>query len=188
MVYTKLILSGVVFAAAAQPALPAPATYPVKADQVAASANKMGLEISPGQVTMLTDVVTTTTTPSLKVRSIERQDKQGMLVRMECESRDQCLPFIVSIRADSANDMPVIPSSRSLAVLGTPSRSVSPQPVIRTGSPVTLLLDSDRVHIRIPVVCLENGATGQTIRVKSKDHHLIYTAQVIDGTLVKGKL
>jgi len=59
---------------------------------------------------------------------------------------------------------------------------------VRSGSPATLMLDSDRVHIRLSVICLENGAPGQRIRVTGKDHRLVFTAQVIDGSLLKGRL
>jgi flagella basal body P-ring formation protein FlgA len=50
------------------------------------------------------------------------------------------------------------------------------------------MLDSERVHIRLSVICLENGAPGQMIRVTGKDHRLVFTAQVIDGSLLKGRL
>jgi flagella basal body P-ring formation protein FlgA len=59
---------------------------------------------------------------------------------------------------------------------------------VRKGSTATLLLDSDRVHIRFPVVCLENGVPGQKIRVTGVDRRQVYMAEVIDGTLLKGRL
>jgi flagella basal body P-ring formation protein FlgA len=50
------------------------------------------------------------------------------------------------------------------------------------------MLDSERVHIRLSVICLQNGAPGQMIRVTGKDRKLVFTAQVIDGGLLKGRL
>jgi hypothetical protein len=50
------------------------------------------------------------------------------------------------------------------------------------------MLDSDRVHIRLSVICLESGVPGQTIRVTGKDRKLVYRAEVIDGSLLKGRL
>ena len=47
---------------------------------------------------------------------------------------------------------------------------------------------ADRVHIRLSVICLQNGAPGQMIRVTGKDRKLVFTAQVIDGNLLKGRL
>jgi flagella basal body P-ring formation protein FlgA len=44
------------------------------------------------------------------------------------------------------------------------------------------------VHIRIAVVCLENGAPGQTIRVSSKDRRQTYTAKVIDEAVLRASL
>jgi flagella basal body P-ring formation protein FlgA len=60
--------------------------------------------------------------------------------------------------------------------------------VVKAGSPATLLLDGDHVHIRLSVICLQNGITGQTIRATSKDHTVVYTAEVVDGGVLKGRL
>jgi hypothetical protein len=59
--------------------------------------------------------------------------------------------------------------------------------VVRAGRPATLLLDGAHVHIRIAVVCLENGAAGQTIRVASKDHRQTYTAKVSRRSSIEGQ-
>jgi flagella basal body P-ring formation protein FlgA len=59
---------------------------------------------------------------------------------------------------------------------------------IRSGSAATLLLDGPRIHIQLSVICLESGEPGKTIRVTSKDHKQVYTAEIIDGTLLRGSL
>ena len=70
----------------------------------------------------------------------------------------------------------------------TSSKAVSNSFVVRAGSPAVLLLDSDHVHIRLSVICLENGSTGQKIRVESKDPRQTYVAEVIDGGILRGSL
>ena len=60
--------------------------------------------------------------------------------------------------------------------------------VIRSGSSATLLLDGGHVHIRIPVTCLENGSTGQTIRATDKDRRRVYKAQVVANGVLQGRL
>jgi hypothetical protein len=40
--------------------------------------------------------------------------------------------------------------------------------VVRAGSRAILLLDGGHVHVRLNVVCLENGAAGQRIRVEAR--------------------
>jgi flagella basal body P-ring formation protein FlgA len=56
------------------------------------------------------------------------------------------------------------------------------------GSRATLLLEGDHVHIQVPVVCLQNGAVGQTIRVASPDHKQTYVAQVTGNNVLRGRL
>jgi flagella basal body P-ring formation protein FlgA len=50
------------------------------------------------------------------------------------------------------------------------------------------LLDGGHVHIRLSVVCLENGDPGQRIRVESKDPHQTFIAEVVDGGVLRGSL
>lgn len=183
------ILLVIIAGAAFGPALAAPANHLITADQVAAAASKMGLQVSPQQVTMLSEVAATTSAPSLAVRSVQRRDDHQLLVRMECESPSLCLPFYVSLRVENSTEvLQARAQSQDSASSNPSSPPIVRQLAIRTGSTATLQLDSDRVHIRIPVVCLENGAVGQTVRVRSRDHRLVYTAQVIDSTLLKGRL
>ena len=171
-------------AVAAVPALAA--TYPINTTQVAAAVNRMGVTVTPQQVTLLADVVATTIAPRLTVRSIEPWGPHRMTARVECESSDQCLPFFVSLNTghDSAEDANPSEAQTYQPVNGSPSHRF----VVRSGTPATLLLDGDRVHIRLSVICLESGAPGQTIRVTDRDHKMVFHVQVIDGTSLKGRL
>jgi flagella basal body P-ring formation protein FlgA len=44
------------------------------------------------------------------------------------------------------------------------------------------------VHIRIRAICLQAGAPGQMIHVTDTNHRQIYVAQVVDTSVVKGRL
>jgi hypothetical protein len=115
---------------------------------------------------------------------MERWGADRMRVRLDCAKREDCLPFYVAIHWSEGG-------VAALPALGTPPVHPRAEPtsyVVRAGASVVLMLDGDHIHIRIPVVCLENGAAGQTIRVSSKDHRLTYTAQVVDGNVLKGSL
>ena len=59
---------------------------------------------------------------------------------------------------------------------------------IHAGAHATLVLDGERLHIKVPVICLEAGAAGRRIRVTAVDHKQTYFAEVVDGTLLKGTL
>jgi hypothetical protein len=180
---SALILSAVV----ALPAAAAAGRAVITTEQVAAAMANAGMDVSPKQVTLLTDVVAATSDPALKIQSMEPWGDHRMMVRLNCAHSEQCLPFFVAVRFKQGNELRPV-----AADVTQPSPAIFQQkrslPVIRAGSPATLLLEGNHVHIRVAVVCLENGAAGQSIRVTSKDHKQIYTAEVVDGTLLRGDL
>jgi hypothetical protein len=189
MTNIKLIAGVILSAIAASPAFAATGRDSITKEQVAAAMSGAGLHVSPEQVMLLTDVTASTNAPALRVESMERWGDDRMRVRLDCAKQEDCLPFYVAVRwpqADSAQTAQV-GSTRPLAAIV----SASPEPksyAVRAGSPAILLLDGDHVHIRISVVCLENGVAGQTIRVASKDHQKTFTAEVVDGTVLRGSL
>lgn len=185
MRHNRLILLGIAVGVAASGVSARAASYPISREQVAAAVNRLGVPVVPEQVTLLADVVATTSAPRLTVRSIEPWGNQRMTARVECESSDQCLPFFVTLNTGSGS------AAQSAAVAQTylPVQASSPKHfAVRSGTPATLLLDGDRVHIRLSVVCLESGAPGQTIRVTDREHKMVFHAQVVDGGLLRGRL
>jgi hypothetical protein len=189
MTRSGLILPLTILAAVAWPACAASGHFAIRADSIVTAMNGLGMQVAPEQVTLLTDVVATTSAPRLKVRSMEKSGDHRMMVRLECENPEECLPFFVGLRLSQANDSQSVPSPSQLQSQSVSwARGYAKAPAIRSGSTATLLLDSDRVHIRLSVICLENGTAGQRIRVTSPDHRQYYMAEVIDGTLLKGSL
>lgn len=175
-------------AAMAIPAGAAPGRVSVTTEQVAAAISGTGVSVSAEQVTMLTDVATKSDSPALNVQSIEPWGDHRMKVRMECSSRDECLPFYVSIRMNQKNGT-MAAANLPIQQSANPRMSRDPNSfVVRAGSRATLLLDGGHVHIRLSVVCLENGNTGQKIRVETKEPHQTYVAEVIDGGVLRGSL
>lgn len=155
--------------------------------QIAAAVSSAGLNASANQIVLLTDVVATNSAPALRVDSMERWGDRGMKVRLSCAKPEECLPFFVAIRGSQAQAAPPdVADHSSAAILRVKSDSNSF--VMRAGSRETLLLDGDHVHIQLIVVCLENGAVGQNIRVASLDHKQIYTAEVSDNKVLRGRL
>lgn len=178
----------IVVAGAALPASAAAEHYAIGTSIIAAVISKAGVDTAPEQVSLLTEVVATTPAPILKVRSVEKLDSHRLLARLECENRDECLPFFVSIQVEQGieahGEAAKASATLSDSTLQPSVRSI----VLRAGSLATLLLEGNHVHISIPVVCLQPGSLGQTIRVTDKNHRVVYSAQVIDGSLLKGKL
>ena len=180
----KLILGSMAIVVACAPAAACAEHYAISTSNIAQTISRSGVQVSPDQVTLPTVVVATTANPMLKVRSVEKLGNRQILARMECVSSDQCLPFFVQVAQESGAVLNATELASLVAGTGTEKRSV----VVRSGATVTLMLDGAHVHIRIPAVCLESGAPGQTIRVTDKTHQVTYSAQVVDASIVKGKL
>ena len=163
-------------AAAALPAMAATARVAIDPAQVAGAISNAGIKISPEQVTLLADVVSNKADPTLVVESMERWGDNRMKVRMNCANAE-CLPFFVAVQWGQNVPTPA-------AFAGAASKQI----VLHAGSTATLILDNDHVHIKLPVICLESGAIGQTIRVASKDLKLTFSAQVGDPAALKGTI
>ena len=168
----------------AMSALAAP-RYTISRDEIAAAVRDAGMPITAAQVTPLADVVSSVATPQLRVRSIEPTGGQQSLARLECVRSSDCLPFVVTIHTDRANG-----SAANSAASAEPEvhAIAAAHPVVRSGAAVVLYLDSGRVHISIPVICLDNGVVGQTVRATTTDRSKTYLAQVVDGSSLKGAL
>jgi len=180
------ILWSIVIAGVALPVTAAtPGHYPIGAGNVAATISASGMAVSPEQITFLTEVVATKPVPVLKVRSVEKISSAQLSARMECIQSDECLPFFVAIRTAPGSEEQTAANNTRFAWTGNAPRAAA---VVRAGTTVNLLLEGEHVHIRIPVTCLESGTPGQTIRVQDKSHRLVYTAQVVDGSAVRGRL
>lgn len=187
MTRNKAILTWLLFGAPF-PVMGAQGRYPIGTDQIAATINRYGIGIAPGQVKLLSGVVATTTAPRLTVRSIQPWGNERMMARIECESREQCLPFLVGLELGSSHGSPVDTKSPQGEGAGINGAASPKEYVLRKGATATLQLDGEHVHIRISVICLENGGLGQTIRVTGSDRRLIYAAKIVDGGLLQGKV
>jgi flagella basal body P-ring formation protein FlgA len=56
------------------------------------------------------------------------------------------------------------------------------------GDPATLVFDNSRLRISLPVICLQSGSRGQTIRVESRDHKRFFKAKIVESGLLKATL
>ena len=174
--------------------LPAAATTgrdAITPEQIAAAISTAGVAITGKQVTLLTEVFARTRAPALEVKSMDPIDSHRMKVRLECANVEECVSFYVIAYRDvegAAQPYPArpvqAPGSNATAISRTERSTFD----LRAGSSATLLLEGDHMSIQLPVICLENGVIGKTIRVASIDHRQTYTARIFDGRLLRGKL
>ncbi|MGD0797092.1 MAG: hypothetical protein ABR910_05140 [Acidobacteriaceae bacterium] len=180
----RLISVLILAAGAAIPAVAANARAPISVAQVAGAISNVGIAISPEQVTLLADVVATTSSPKLTVESMERWGDHRMKVRMNCADAE-CLPFFVAIQWGQTEPVPAAFAART-ATKPAPVKTDSGAIVVRAGAPAILMLEGDHIHIQLPVICLESGSVGQTIRVATQDRRQTFMAEVGDESALKG--
>jgi Chaperone for flagella basal body P-ring formation len=157
----------------------------ITAKQIASAIDAAGIHVSSDQITLLANVVSAKGNPILKLRSVQRWGEQRVMARLECVDPGDCLPFVVAIRIDPAG---IDQGAIALSPILQPAASRAAPSLIRAGSRLTLLLEGKHVRIRLPVISLENGAIGQSIRVKSVDRPTSYEAQVVSSSILRGTL
>jgi hypothetical protein len=187
MTRSRFIPALILTAAMTLPAGAASRRVSITAEQVAQAINGTGMKVSADQVVLLSDVVATSSAPRLKVESMQRWGDRQMKFRLDCVKAEECLPFFVAVRWSQAQPIPPVFADTSSTAMN-PAESGSNSFIVRTGSTAVLLLEGDHIHIQLPVVCLENGAIGQTIRVASPDHRQNYRAEVGHDAVLRGKL
>ena len=147
--------------------------------QVANAMCKYGVETSVEDVVMLSVVRTRHPGGGLRVISVGRWGEGGLKAKLGCTERSDCLPFYVLVRNSSAAG-----EERAVST-GTP---VHAQYDVHIGDAAILVFESSDSRITLRVICTENGALGQTIRVATRDRKHFYHARVIQPGLLKGIL
>lgn len=108
-------------------------------------------------------------------------------VRLQCQSSEVCLPFYVLVHLSSRATPTVKPVSAAMATVAK-TEGIFGTHTLRHGAHVHLVIDSGLLHLRLPVICLQDGDPGGIIRVQSVDRHVIYQATVVDTSTVRGAL
>lgn len=187
MMQRSSILISVVLAVMAVPAFAASGRYRITTEQIAATVTSSGVHVSPDQISLLSEVVSSVANPPLTVMSIDRAGDQRAVARLECTASDQCLPFLVALHIGPANSAEIV-AAMTHGSTASSVRSKTLPVIVRAGSPAILLLNGTHVHVRLSVICLESGAQGQMIRAASQDHQVVFRVKVAgDGTL-EGRL
>lgn len=181
---TLLLLLVAVAAGASRPAAAA-SHAGITPAEIAAAVNRFGIPVAPEQVVLLSDVQAATAHPQLRVESVQRWGGAQVMARLSCADAGECVPFFVGLRLNAEGQTQV---AMNTAVAPNAERSAAHATLVHAGVPATLYLDGDHVHIRLTVICLENGVLGQTIRATDKERRMVYQAQVADSGVLKGRL
>jgi len=180
LAWTVLAFAAVIPAAVSQPVV---ARIPSPAQRVVDALRLAGLVVAPDQIELLSGIRSTEEGASLRVVSTSDSNAGTIKVKLRCQDNHECLPFYVLVHSF---DKPNVASARLQAV---PAVAASPpQNVIRGGDHATLVLASPDSRMSLPVICLQSGVLGQTIRVASPDHRQVFDAVVVAPGMLKGSL
>lgn len=160
------ILLAVVLAA---PAIAQPPDFSVGRERVRAAIAR-DLRLGDGEVSELeigTASLARVTEPELTVARQTVLPGGRVLFRMQCHLQ-QCLPFFASAR------VPVGSVLRKRAEL--PREKL----ILRANDRAMLRIVSEGMRISVPIVCLESGRAGETIKVRTADMRSHWRAVVAE--------
>jgi len=167
------------------------ARFPISAQSVANALTAAGVPVNSAQVRFLSPVSATGHDSSLQVVEIARWAGDTAKVQLRCRDRRACLPFYVLLTGAGKTDtrgQTLQPTSGISSGGQGAIEAFAKQTLIRDGDPATLVFDDSRLRISLPVICLQSGSRGQTIRVESRDHKRFFKARIVESGLLKATL
>ena len=205
----QVVLYGCALGLAGMSSAQVPTRFPVMPEQVRLAMQKRDWPSAGVQIRLATPITATVAQPMLEIASVTSQSGHQALLRMACRIRTECLPFYASAAWPAEAPMPeLLPETgeRSISALsghaakaqagefpvlltGSSSAGAVPEPTaIRIGSSATLILEGERIHIRLPVILAQSGHVGDTVRVTTPDRKQVYVAEVLSSGLLKGDI
>jgi hypothetical protein len=105
---------------------------------------------------------------------------------VRCAAPADCVPFLVRwshASGESRRDGPQLSSSTSHDRVPE-----SQHILLRPGETATLVWDQDGIRVVLPVICLDRGNVGDSIRVRIKSGSRVLRAEIINESLLRAIL
>ncbi len=147
-------------------------------------------ELAGAPVELPAAILTREAAPSLEAGPVEHWPASAASlgrIRMRCADDTICRPFYATVHLAAAQAQ-TAPEPGKGAAAHTSAVVPTPSDMLHPGAHASLVIDSGRIHLRIPVTCLGSGAPGAPIRVAGPKNARIYQATVVDGATVRGVL
>jgi Chaperone for flagella basal body P-ring formation len=107
---------------------------------------------------------------------------------MRCSSSAECVPFLVRwpqpVDRDTARQEALEPAHAPNSHANAPET----HSILRPGETVMLVWDQDGIRVVLPVICLERGNVGDSIRVRIKSGTRVLRAQIVNESLLRASL
>ena len=160
------------------------------ADAVTAALAARGLSVAPSQVEFLASVRSIRPNPALEIEHLQAAGQRSLLVRVRCRETADCLPFFVVVHLSDRQDVEAMlermpATARLQPAASRPSR---PNWMLRQGETAMFVLENKDLRASAPVICLQNGRQGDSIRVSSLDHKRIMIGEIVGPGLLRAYL
>ena len=168
--------------------------FSVTSEQVVAAMQGQAWPIEGVRVTLPIAITAAVADPKLGIETVSRLNQHEARLRMVCRVSSACLPFFATAAWPESAAFVAPPSDRNAGSgeRKTPALAADTHENsagrLRAGASVTLLLEGERVHIQMQVVSLQGGATGDKVRVATRDRKQTYVAEIINPILLRGSL
>ena len=164
--------------------------FAVTPEMVIAAMQQHEMSVDGLRVRIAAPMTAAVASPMLEIQSVVSSDQHSAQLRIACRDRSECLSFYAtatwSQNAQALVSTAVSKPQVSSAPVKPPTEDVPA--AARAGDHAILLIDSDRIHISVHVVCLQSGGIGERIRVATPDHRQAFEAEVVSSNVVRGIL
>ena len=107
------------------------------------------------------------------------------VLRLDCGSRRDCLPFHAMLRLPEAQPLRLAGTGAASRLLEVSAVRNRPAVLVHSGEQVTLVEEFSGLHLRAKAVCLGSGGLGDQVRVQNKSTHRILQVTVAGESLVR---
>ena len=178
-------------AAAGPPA--SPASVPALQDKVAAAVARdvrfgAAAATDAGSLQVLDPLLSLPSGSQLHVTSVRAGYTPGSwLLRMECASRRDCLPFHVLLQTPGVGQQESSGANLKAKAWGNsqPGQARTNPAVARSGDRVLLVEERSGLRMKVTAVCLQSGGLGEQIRVRNLGTQRVLVATVAGRNLVR---
>lgn len=153
------------------------------AHSVADAMERTGMAVNLDQIEFLSGASKIKEGAAVRVLNVSNRTDGALKVELRCQDNHECLPFYVLVHGLDRVNL-VLPEKRVQPVTVAKVQ----QNLIRGGDRATLILESRDSRISMPVICLQSGVRGQTIRVASTDRRQVFDAEIVATGVLKGNL
>jgi hypothetical protein len=160
--------------------------FPVTQQMVLKAMKSRRMPVDGLQVALSAEITASVPNPDLEVQSVSVTGTRRAMLRLACKSSAECIPFYISAAWPEGSDPVSLPSPAPAQQTRTLTQGSQAPVALRAGTPATLTIDDDRLHIQLRVITLQSGSEGERIRVATPDRRKAFVAEVLSSSLLKG--